>query len=112
MTTDLITRFLALAEQIAGISKEQALQIDVAVRTEFGGSANIYVRRKSPFLREVIRAKYDGTPATTRRLAAEYEVSEATVRRIGQRVRVTGPARTPEPSPRLTGKAKKVANSP
>lgn len=104
-TPDVIDRAIAVISSISAMTDEQKMQADMTLRQEMGGSDRLYIRKRSPFLREVIRARYDGTMVTTRLLAKEFDVSETTVRRIGLRNRRIVAAVAPMPKP--TGKAKK-----
>lgn len=106
-TPDLIERFVAIVSRITSLTEEQERQADALLRKEVAGSGEHYIRKRSPFLHDVIRARYDGTMATTRRLAAEYEISETTVRRIGLRHRRISPASSPPVTPRIAGKKDK-----
>lgn len=105
-TPDLIERCLAIVSTIATLTADQVRQADSILRKEVSGSKDHYIRKRSPFLHDVIRAKYDGTMATTRLLAVEYEISETTVRRIGLRKRKMTPASVPTITPKLAGKPK------
>lgn len=106
---DLIERCLAIVSSIATLTAEQVREADSILRKEVSGSKDHYIRKRSPFLHDVIRAKYDGTMATTRRLAAEHNISETTVRRIGLRARRIAASVAPAISPRLTSKPAKAA---
>ena len=108
-TPDLIERCLAIISGIASLSAEQMREADSVLRKEVAGSKDHYIRKRSPFLHDVIRAQYDGTMVTTRRLAAEHNISETTVRRIGLRARRITASVAPAISPRLTGKPAKAA---
>jgi len=99
---DIIERCLAIVSSIASLSAEQLRQADGILRKEIGNGAP-YVRKRSPFYRDEIRARYDGTTATARALALEFGINERTVFRIGIR-RVLRAAVAPSPSPKLTGK--------
>lgn len=105
-TPDIIERCLAVVAGIAVLTEAEKAEADRRLRHEFGGSTEVYIRKHSPMLRDVIRARYDGTMETTRALAKELGVSETTVRRYGLRRTRLQPAAAPTPAPKLVGKGK------
>jgi transposase-like protein len=105
---DLIDYCLTELTTLIPVPADVIKRLDAALRQHMGGITTTYVRKRSPFLRVEIRARYDGTMATTRQLASEFGISETTVRRIGIRRQNTAD-RTPAPSPKLTAAPRQVA---
>jgi hypothetical protein len=96
---DVIDICIAVCASLIDLDAATKRALDLKLRHEIGGERRLVARKQSPFLRVEIRARYDGTMATTRLLAKEYGVSECTVRRIGHHRAAARPA---APSPKLT----------
>jgi hypothetical protein len=95
---DVIDICIAVCADLISLDAATKRALDLKLRHEIGGRP-IYARKKGPFLRVEIRARYDGTMATTRLLAKEYGINERTVMRIASH---RASARHPAPSPKLT----------
>lgn len=100
---DVVDICIAVCASLLNLSDSDRCALDIKLRQEIGGE-HLYARKKSLSLRAEIRTRYDGTMATTRRLAAEYGISVSTVRRIGDPRHIKGEKSAPSPTWRDTNR--------